>query len=74
MSNHEAGIGEGGKRKDSNTVGNVFYGSKGFLAITGYENYKTFLGRDQEPGPAKKKAGTTGPTSLTRCASGIAAC
>ncbi|HSM76931.1 MAG TPA: Gfo/Idh/MocA family oxidoreductase, partial [Bryobacteraceae bacterium] len=29
MSNHEAGIGEGG---DSNTIGNVFYGSKGYLA------------------------------------------
>src|ERR1039457_2120966 len=33
MSNHEAGIAEGGK--DSNTIGNVFYGSKGYLAIAG---------------------------------------
>ena len=54
MTNHEAGIGvrEGG-RPDSNTVGNVFYGSKGYMAIDGYTSYKTFLGRDATPGPAK---------------------
>jgi predicted dehydrogenase len=57
MSNHEAGIGEGGKRKDSNTVGNIFYGSKGFLAIDGYGQYKTWLGRDQQPGPHREEDG-----------------
>jgi predicted dehydrogenase len=57
ISNHEAGIGEGGKRKDSNTVGNTFYGSKGYLAIDGYGQYKTWLGRDQEPGPSKTEDG-----------------
>jgi len=54
MSNHEAGIGEReGGRRDSNTVGNIFYGSKGYMAIEGYTSYKTFLGRDAQPGPAK---------------------
>jgi predicted dehydrogenase len=61
MSNHEGGIGEridrNGK-KDSNTVGNLFYGSKGYMAIDGYTQYKTFLGRDQEPGPAKNAGGS----------------
>lgn len=58
MSNHEAGIGENGKRKDSNTVGNVFYGSKGYMAIDGYATYKTFLGREAEPGPARSAGGS----------------
>jgi predicted dehydrogenase len=57
MTNHEAGIGEGGKKKDSNTVGNTFYGSKGYLAIDGYGQYKTWLGKDQEPGPARNEGG-----------------
>jgi hypothetical protein len=56
MSNHEAGIGERVGRdgkKDPNTIGNLFYGSKGYMAIEGYVSYKTFLGREQEPGPAR---------------------
>ncbi len=59
MSNHEGGIGEAkpGARKDSNTVGNLFYGSKGYLAIDGYNKYSTFMGREQEPGPARNEGG-----------------
>ena len=60
MTNHEAGIGErvgrNGK-KDSNTIGNLFYGSKGYLAVEGYNKYYTFLGRDQEPGPQAEQGG-----------------
>jgi predicted dehydrogenase len=56
MSNHEAGIGEGGKKRDSDTVGNLFYGSKGYMAISG-SSYKAFLGRDQEPGPSGSEGG-----------------
>ncbi len=55
MSNHEAGIGEGGKKKDSNTIGNMFYGSKGYMVVGG--GYKTFLGREQEPGPSRSGGG-----------------
>jgi predicted dehydrogenase len=66
MSNHEAGIGEplpGHKSHavdvhglptnavDSNTIGNIFYGSKGYMAIS--DGYKTWLGREQQPGPAR---------------------
>jgi predicted dehydrogenase len=55
ISNHEAGIGGG---KPGNTVGNLFYGSKGYMAIDGYGSYKTFLGKEQEPGPARSEGGS----------------
>ncbi|MCL5745501.1 MAG: Gfo/Idh/MocA family oxidoreductase [Acidobacteria bacterium] len=54
MSNHEAGIGE---KKETNTIGNLFYGSKGYLAIDGYSRYKTWLGKEQQPGPAASSSG-----------------
>jgi predicted dehydrogenase len=57
MSNHEAGIGEKGEFGAGNTVGNIFYGSKGYLAISGYDRYATFLGRKAEPGPSKIEGG-----------------
>ena len=34
-----------------NTVGNIFYGSKGYLAFNGYDSYRTWIGEAQEPGP-----------------------
>jgi predicted dehydrogenase len=66
ISNHEAGIGEGQKLAASdnshpklgplagthNTVGNIFYGSNGYLAISNDGGYKTWMGKDQEPGPS----------------------
>jgi predicted dehydrogenase len=58
ITNHEAGIGEDGRKKSGNTVGNIFYGSKGYMAIDGYTKYYTFLGREQEPGPAKQAGGS----------------
>ena len=48
ISPHEAGIAEG---KPGNTVGNQFYGSKGYLVMDG-DKYYSFLGKDQQPGPA----------------------
>lgn len=58
ISNHEAGIGEGGARPDSNTIGNIFYGAKGYMAINGYGQYRTFMGRNQEPGPSRSEGGS----------------
>jgi hypothetical protein len=55
ITNHEAGIGERPGKPGGNTVGNLFYGSKGYMAIDGYATYKTFLGKDQEPGPARSE-------------------
>lgn len=60
MTNHEATIGEPGgasARKSSNSIGNIFYGSKGYLAIDGYTTYKTWLGKDQDAGPSGNAGG-----------------
>jgi predicted dehydrogenase len=40
-----------------NTIGNTFYGSKGYLAMDGYDSYKTWLGEEQEPGPSANGEG-----------------
>ena len=56
MSNHEAGIGD--KPKNPNTIGNLFYGSKGYIAMDGYATYKSYLGKEQEPGPARSEGGS----------------
>ncbi len=45
------------KKADPNTIGNIFYGSKGYMAMDGYDSYKTWLGQDQEPGPQLKAGG-----------------
>jgi hypothetical protein len=57
MTNLEAGIHEFDKSTPSNCIGNLFYGSKGFLAIDGYDRYKTWMGKEQELGPAMKEGG-----------------
>jgi predicted dehydrogenase len=55
ITNHEAGIGE---PSPGNTVGTVFYGSKGYLAVwdEDHSKYSSFLGRDQTPGPSSNKS------------------
>ena len=57
ITNHEAGIGEGGKAP--NTVGSVFYGTKGYLAIWDEDHgrYQSFLGKEQQPGPSGQDVG-----------------
>ena len=67
--NHEAGIGmshkaarplaetaQGGlgpQEGSYNTVGNIFYGPKGYLAIDGGSGgYRSWMGKDQQPGPS----------------------
>jgi predicted dehydrogenase len=57
MTNLEAGIHEFDQSTPSNCIGNLFYGSKGFLAIDGYDRYKTWMGKEQELGPAMKEGG-----------------
>ena len=42
----------GGKKKaPEGSIGNIFYGSDGYLAVNGYDTYKSWLHDDQEPGP-----------------------
>ena len=40
-----------------NSIGNLFYGSKGYLAVDSYTSYKSWLGPSEEPGPANNKGG-----------------
>ncbi len=35
------------------TIGNLYYGSKGYLAISDYSSYKSFLGEENEEGPER---------------------
>ncbi|MBV9182850.1 MAG: Gfo/Idh/MocA family oxidoreductase [Acidobacteria bacterium] len=41
----------------TNTIGNLFYGSNGYLAIDGYDAYKTWLTDRCEPGPSGSGSG-----------------
>ncbi len=47
ITNDENGVG----------VGNIFYGSEGYLVVNGYNKYETFLGRDRKPGPSRTEGG-----------------
>ncbi len=38
-------------------VGNIFYGSEGYMLIKHYDAYETYLGPKRERGPARKEAG-----------------
>lgn len=49
ITNHEGDFGSGA----SNNVGVIFYGSEGYMTVKYFE-YKTYLGRKREPGPAGK--------------------
>jgi predicted dehydrogenase len=35
-----------------NTIGNIYYGPKGYLAIQDYDTFRTWLGEAAEPGPS----------------------
>ena len=54
VSNDEVGI--RGPKKGDKCVGDIFYGSKGFLSV-GRGFYRSFLGREQEPGPSSRGGG-----------------
>ena len=41
----------------SDSIGALYYGSKGYLAVDSYSSYKSWLGRNQEPGPSGKQGG-----------------
>src|SRR5579871_2733651 len=49
----------GGARRgfSSDSIGNIFYGSKGFLAVDSYSSYKSWLGKEQAPGPERREGG-----------------
>jgi hypothetical protein len=41
----------------TNTIGNIFYGSNGYVGIDNYDSYKTWIGDNAEPGPSGKASG-----------------
>jgi predicted dehydrogenase len=47
----------GPRDSKTNTVGNIFYGSNGYLGIDGYDAYKTWLTDQVVPGPSGKATG-----------------
>ena len=47
QTNDEAGV----------KIGDLFYGSEGYMAIDSYDRYKTFLGPKGEPGPTNEGGG-----------------
>ena len=47
MTNEEGGVG----------IGNIFYGSEGYMVVKGYDFYETFLGKEKKPGPTRKAGG-----------------
>lgn len=57
LTNHEADMGSNGAKP--NTVGTIFYGPKGYLAISDEDHgrYETFLGKEQEKGPVGQDLG-----------------
>ena len=44
-------------REDGADVGNLFYGTKGYMVVKGYDTYETYLGQRREKGPARKAGG-----------------
>ena len=58
--------------KPGNTIGNQFYGSKGYLVIDNYNKYYSFMGKDQAAGPGGDEATITTPTSSTPSAAASA--
>jgi predicted dehydrogenase len=45
------------KKGPQNTIGNIFYGSNGYLAMNGYDSYKSWIGQELEPGPHATRGG-----------------
>jgi predicted dehydrogenase len=46
-----------GAERPLNSIGNLFYGSKGYLAVDSYASYKSWMGANEEPGPAGNEGG-----------------
>ncbi len=43
--------------EDGAGVGNIFYGTKGYMVVKGYDSYEVFLGDKREKGPARRAGG-----------------
>jgi predicted dehydrogenase len=43
--------GQAARKQPKAMCGNLFYGSKGYVAMSGYDTYRSWLGENQDPGP-----------------------
>lgn len=43
--------------EDGTSVGNIFYGSEGYMVFKNYGGYETYLGRKKTKGPSRKEGG-----------------
>lgn len=43
--------------EDGASVGNIFYGEKGYMVIKGYDTYEVYFGEKRTPGPKKTSGG-----------------
>jgi hypothetical protein len=43
--------GQAAHKQPKGMVGDLFYGSKGYVAMSGYDTFRSWLGEEQEPGP-----------------------
>ncbi len=43
--------------EDGAGVGNIFYGTEGYMVVHHYNRYEIFLGRNREPGPSREEEG-----------------
>jgi len=57
ITNYEGGLGD----PPDNNIGNLFYGSEGYMAMT-HRGWKTFMGKKREPGPSGQVQGNTDRT------------
>ena len=46
ITNHEGGFGQNA----SSNIGNIFYGSEGYMTVDGAGNWQTYMGQRREPG------------------------
>ena len=53
VTNGEGGAGEG----SSVNIGNLFYGSEGYMVIDGNGGWRTYMGKNREPGPTGSGVG-----------------
>jgi hypothetical protein len=51
-----AGRSGAARPRNTDSIGNLFYGSKGYLDVDSYSSYKSWLGKEQAEGPAAKDA------------------
>jgi len=43
--------------EDGATVGNIFYGTEGYLVVKGYSEYEILFGKNRDPGPKNNAGG-----------------